>query len=436
PDGNPGFPGFDGMEPTNTLGYIEQMQESGVPVTYGYISDVHDIHTPNTTTDSYQSTAAGPGQAAYEQQAAAYDQAFAQFLSNLAAHGINKSNTLFAVTVDEGDHFAGGAGTPQPDGTLGYTQTTCTDLTTCPANQMGEVDANVNALLPAGEPAFSVGSDSSPRFYVNGQPSRTDPSVRKLEQDVGGLTSVDPYVRDSAGQPETVPLTAALADPVEEQTLHMVNADPARTPTFTMFGNPDFFFQTSNCSGVPECADPGFAWNHGDIQDQIGNTWLGLVGPGVAGRGVDSTTWTDHTNVRPTMLALLGLKDDYVDDGRVLVEGLTAQATPRSLLAHRSAALQLGAAYEQVNAPFGSFSMDTLQASTTALKSTDPNTYDSIEGAITSLTTQRDALAAQMRSALNAAAFSGQPVSEQQAKAWIAQANSLIAQAHTLSTAQ
>ena len=24
----------------------------------------------------------------------------------------------------------------------------------------------------------------------------------------------------------------------------MVNADPRRTPTFTMFGNPDFFFQT------------------------------------------------------------------------------------------------------------------------------------------------------------------------------------------------
>ena len=26
----------------------------------------------------------------------------------------------------------------------------------------------------------------------------------------------------------------------------MVNSDPKRTPTFTMFGNPDFFFQTTN----------------------------------------------------------------------------------------------------------------------------------------------------------------------------------------------
>ena len=51
-------------------------------------------------------------------------------------------------------------------------------------------------------------------------------------------------------------------------------------------------------------ARPGFAWNHGDIQEEIGNTWVGFVGPGVASNGVDSTTWTDHTNLRPTILAL------------------------------------------------------------------------------------------------------------------------------------
>src|SRR5579885_2548221 len=59
PDGNCGFPGFDGMLAQNTLGYIEQMQESGVPITYGYISDAHDFHTPNPATDSYTSSATG-----------------------------------------------------------------------------------------------------------------------------------------------------------------------------------------------------------------------------------------------------------------------------------------------------------------------------------------------------------------------------------------
>ncbi len=32
--------------------------------------------------------------------------------TRLAAHGIDKSNTLFIFTVDEGDHFVGGTPTP------------------------------------------------------------------------------------------------------------------------------------------------------------------------------------------------------------------------------------------------------------------------------------------------------------------------------------
>ena len=35
--------------------------------------------------------------------------AFGKFFDRLAADGINKSNTLFLFTVDEGDHFAGDA---------------------------------------------------------------------------------------------------------------------------------------------------------------------------------------------------------------------------------------------------------------------------------------------------------------------------------------
>ncbi len=80
-------------------------------------------------------------------------------------------------------------------------------------------------------------------FYVNGQPGRDDPSVRSLERDVGDLTSLDPYVRNSAGTVQTVKMTSELADPVELKALHMINTDPNRTPTFVDFGNPDFFFE-------------------------------------------------------------------------------------------------------------------------------------------------------------------------------------------------
>jgi len=43
-----------------------------------------------------------------------------------------------------------------------------------------------------------------------------------------------------------------------------------------------------------------FAWNHGDIQDEIARPGSGYVGQGVDQSGIDSATWSDHTDVRPT----------------------------------------------------------------------------------------------------------------------------------------
>jgi len=95
-----GFPGFDGMFAATTLGYVAQMLEAGVPITYGYISDAHDNHTLVRSS--------GPGEADYIAQLQSYDQAFGAFFARLASHGINKSNTLFSFTSDENDHYAGG----------------------------------------------------------------------------------------------------------------------------------------------------------------------------------------------------------------------------------------------------------------------------------------------------------------------------------------
>src|SRR5207302_62883 len=103
---------------------------------------------------------------------------------------------------------------------------------TCPSNQIGEVNANLAALLPQGEPSFVVHSDDAPTVYVAGNPGATDPSVRKLERDVAAVNVNDPYAGKS------IPLMVSLADPTEMRALHMVNADPSRTPTFTLFANP------------------------------------------------------------------------------------------------------------------------------------------------------------------------------------------------------
>ena len=432
PFGHCGFPGFDGAYAKNTLGYLATMQEAGIPVTWGYISDAHDNHThafPAPFDPSFP-RASGPGEADYQAQLKAYDDAFAAFFDRLKNDGIDQSNTLFMVTVDEGDKFAGGIGTVQPDGSLGYTHANCAWTTTpaCPADQIGEVNYNIKAKLPAGTPGFQVHRDSAPAFWVNGQPTRTDPTLRTMERNVFGLQAIDPYVSPVAG-----PVFQRIADSVEQKTLHMNTSDPQRTPSFTAFGDPNYFVTDAGPScGSNPCIDYHFAWSHGDVQDVIANTWVGFVGPGVAQNGIDSDTWTDHVNVRPTFLSLLGLKDDYGHDGRVLIEALTTKATPQALIAHRETVRRLAAIYEQVNAPFGQFAMDTLTASTRAIRNTDESVYNAIETSIENLTNQRDALASQIKAALDAAAFNDQALNEQQAKGWINQAQSLLNQAAAL----
>jgi hypothetical protein len=433
--GHVGFPGFDGMEATVSLSWVAQMQEAGIPVTYAYISDAHDGHgTAGNIHFAY-----GPGEAGYVQQLHDYDVAFQKFFDRLAADGINKSNTLFVFTVDEGDHFVGDA--PTPAGCDGVT-------TPCNYNRVGEINADLRRMVftQFGDSTlFSVHSDDAPTVYVNGtaaQPIRdqTDPIVRNLEREMAALSWLNPYTGSVENN-----IMVALADHTEMKTLHMVTADPFRTPTFTPFADPDwFFFATGGtppatcatpaaCAFIPARTNQSFAWNHGDIQDEIASTWIGFAGPGVENNGVDSTTWSDHTDLRPTMLTLLGLEDDYVSDGRVLAEDLSGFAIPPAVKKTGSY-LKLARVYKQLNASFGAFDMDTLKASTTGLASNDAGdaTYNSIEAQIQSLTSQRDTLAAQIKSLLDGAAFGGQGLTEQQVKPLIDQAESLLSQAHSI----
>ena len=101
------------------------------------------------------------------------------------------------------------------------------------------------------------------------------------------------------------------------------------------------------------------------------------------------------------------------------------------MTAHRETVERLGAAYKQMNAPFGAFGAAVLRASTRALTGDDA-TYATLQDQIAALTTERDAVAAEIRTALNAAAFGDLPLDEQQAKAWIAESQSLIDRAEAL----
>jgi len=439
PFGQPGFPGFDGMFAKNTLGEVAQMQENGVPVTFAYISDAHDFHGNSGDTH----VAFGPGEAGYVQQLKDYDKAFGDFFTRLANDGITKNNTLFLFTVEEGDHFAGTA----PDGPCDGVNTPCTYAN----GHVTEVNGDLKRMVATynashGTTAttdFSVHSDMAPNVYINGNPARDSAKARDLELAMSDMQVTNPL----SGKNEHV--FAAMADPVEEKILHMVTADPARIPTFTPFAQGDYFLNAaagtpapctnndlSNCVFLPNTTPPAqtFAWNHGGIQPEIRTTWVGIIGPGVEKMQPGTALFSDHTDIRPTILELVGLKDSYVSDGRVLTDILSPSVLPGSLNANRTTVAALGAAYKQIMASFGQFSLDTLVASTGALAtdSSGDTVYSDTEGALAALGTQRDALAAQIRLALWRAEFGNQKIDQKQANGWIDQANGLLGQANAL----
>ncbi len=327
-EGNPGFPGFD-PAPAQTLGYLATMLEAGVPIVTGYIEDAHDNNQQAMSgVDPNEVAFFGPGEAGYVETLAAFDKAFGQFFARLAKDGITKQNTLFIITADENDHFVGGP--PSPAGCDGIT-------TPCTYAKKGEID-NILDFVIATEfgdtTPFAIHFDSAPTFYINGNPGQTDLATRNLEREAGAALGFDPVAGPNGGTNHS---TAALADQAEQELLHMVTADPNRTPNFIMFGNPDYFFLTSGKTPPPLCTpdlpscssiSDSDAWNHGDFQNQITKTWLGVVGPGVLNLGRFGEIFSDHTDIRPTMLSLAGLKDDYAHDGRVLFETIDDEAVP------------------------------------------------------------------------------------------------------------
>ncbi len=420
--GDTGFPGFSNISASQTLAYVAAMQENGIPITYAYISDAHDNHSSTQPNPSECKTDAefgglGPGDECYEMQLAAYDEAFGKFFARLAADGIDKSNTLFIITADEGDHFAGGPPTPSTcDGTPGNY---------CSYAKLGEIDSNLTALLDTEDPGlastpFDIQFDMVPVFYVEGEPAIGAPIAREYERDAATLTAVSPITG------ATDQLTKALADPVELKLLHMVTGDPIRTPTFVMFGNPDWYWETF---GPVASESPAFVWNHGGIQHEIVTTWLGMVGPGVKNNKVDDDVWSDHTDIRPTMLVLTGLKDDYQHEGRALVEELHDWALPDGVSDSGDDFTELARTFKMINAPNADLGRASLRISTKALASGSPgddSKYITLENELSDITFLRDDLASQMLTLLEDAEFHGKRISESKERDLDQQAEGLL----------
>jgi hypothetical protein len=432
---HPGFPGFDPTAP-QTLAYAADMLEAGVPVVSTYIADIHgkqnipSLDGPGGVCAN-SPDALPPGDPCYIAQAKYYNAAFGAFFKRLAAEGITPKNTLFVVSSDEGDHVAGA----NVGRAIQPTPVNCDGVTvpcTYPAGTFGELSGNITGLLATQKgntTPFSLQADTAPEFYVTGHPSAGSPVVRNLERDVAGLTAVNPY----AGGTQNI--ANYIADPVEEGILHMVNADPARTPSFALFAKPDYYLSNGGpaCTGACVSVDNGFGYDHGAYAAEINTNWVGLVGPDVKHLGLDGSapadgpnsagpnsgqltvvrshtkgTWVDETDIQPTLMYLTGLRDDYVTDGRVISQILK---NPNHALRSR-AVTALGACYKQLNSSVGQFGAYTLIASTKAVKSdtSGDRLFNSVNAKLFALEKARDALANRIKGELNAAAFWNVPV--------------------------
>jgi hypothetical protein len=451
----PGFPGYDNINAAQSLAYAADMLEHGVQVTNIYMADLHGNEFISSLDGPGQPCyhapdALGSGSACYVAQAAYYNAAFGDFFQRLAADGITAQNTLFVISSDEGDHEAGAnvgrAEQPTPagcDGAIVSGDTVTPDVAcnyptgspTAMTGAFGELDVDATGLLAAetgNTTPFSMENDTAPEFYLTGDPGPDTSTTRTFEHDVASLTTANPY----AGQ-ASQPLANYIADPTEMAILHITDADPARTPTFALFAKPDYYIQSgalpSSCPGVNECQDTEYAWDHGDYAAEINTNYVGLVGPGVKNLGLDGAApnagpssagpdsgqlivaqdhlpgpWTDETDIRPTIMYLLGLRDDYEHDGRVITQVL---ADPNHALSEPGVTA-LGECYKQLNSSVGKFGAYTLQADTDAVESstTGDYLYKSVDAQLRGLEFGRDHLAELMKGELEGAEFQNRPI--------------------------
>jgi hypothetical protein len=193
-----------------------------------------------------------------------------------------------------------------------------------------------------------------------------------------------------------------------------------------MFGDPDYYFQLSGPIAVE---DAGYAWNHGGVDQAINRTWLGLVGPGVKHVGRDDETWSDHTDIRPTMLLLAGLQDDYSHEGRALVEDIDPWVLPNGVGADLDGFTAVAQWYKKINAPVGPLGLASLNISTRALASGDADndsTYSNLENQISLITLLRDDLASRMERRLEDAEFHNTPIQRWEAFELSVEAQALL----------
>ncbi len=335
--GRPGFPNIFSPLAKQSLGYAATMPEAGIPVVYVYLADAHDrnpVPLDPATNLPGPSHAFGAGEAEYDAQLKAYDVAFGKFFARLAADGINKDNTLFIVTADENDHFVGGAAAPA----------NCDGIhVPCTYAQIGEINTFLDRLLLTqrnNTTPFDIHFDDAPTFYIHGNPGPQDPLTRTMERDVDALQVTNPITgrveklnalpgrpggNDALAHDHVEPGALAELHDVRQSGLLQRPRQVPRPDKARLHARSRLRERNSRLRLEPRRRAEG---HHAHLVRD------GRAGRDIA-RGRNDEVFSDHTDLRPTMIALAGLKDDYAHDGRVLIEFLDDHVLPKCAAAER-----------------------------------------------------------------------------------------------------
>ena len=107
-----------------------------------------------------------------------------------------------------------------------------------------------------------------------------------------------------------------------------------------------------------------------------------------------------------------------------LIEFLDDHALPRSLRRSENF-LELAQVYKQLNAPLGSVGLNSLRFANRSILSDDA-VYGRFLATTADITSKRDALAAEIKSVLDGAAFDDQPINDHQEEQLVRRARAVI----------
>ena len=326
--GHVGFPGFDGMEATVSLSWVAQMQEAGVPVTYAYISDAHDGHG----TSGNIHFAYGPGEAGYRQQLKRLRQGVREVLRPPRRRRDQEEQHALRLHRRRGRPLRRRSRRRPPAATASRPR--------APTPASARSTANLRRMIRTqfgDTTAFTVHSDDAPNVYVNGNPAGPTPAVRQAGARDGPAELEEPvHRRSSPGSWWRWPTRSRRRRCTWSRRIRSGRRRSRRSPIRTGSSSPRADLpRRAQLLRVRAHPGPDLAELRLEPRRHPGRDRLDLGRLRRAGRrsptAIDAT-WTDHTDVRPTMLSLLGLKDDLC---------------PRRSGAHRPARRLGGAAVAQ-----------------------------------------------------------------------------------------